>query len=58
MGGIPLWGPEAGDSLPTCRPLGVEVSRPPAELLAGWAPPAPADYGGNHGMAMPVFGQP
>jgi uncharacterized protein len=51
---VPLWGPEAGDPLPTCRPLGVEVYRPAPELLAGWSSPRPADYGGNHGMTAPV----
>ena len=55
---VPLWGPDAGDPLPTCRPLGVEVYRPAPELLAGWTPPAPADYAGNHGMRMPAFGEP
>ncbi|HEY7031285.1 MAG TPA: urea carboxylase-associated family protein [Thermomicrobiales bacterium] len=54
---VPLWGPEAGDPLPTCRPLGVEVYQPTAELLEGWSSPRPADYAGNHGMAMPVFGR-
>jgi hypothetical protein len=58
VGGVPLWGPDAGDPLSTCRPLGVEVYQPAAELLTGWAPPAPADYRGNHGMTLPVFGQP
>jgi uncharacterized protein len=54
---VALWGPDAGDPLPTCRPIGVEVFDVPAELLAGWSSPAPADYAGNHGMAYPVFGQ-
>jgi uncharacterized protein YcgI (DUF1989 family) len=53
---VPLWGPEAGDPLPTCRPIGVEVWRPEATLLAGWAPPEPARYRGNHGMTMPDAG--
>ena len=51
---VPLWGPEAGDPLPTCRPLGVEVYQPAPTLLTGWQPPQPADYAGNHGMAMPT----
>ncbi|MDP9364659.1 MAG: urea carboxylase-associated family protein [Chloroflexota bacterium] len=55
---VPLWGPDAGDPLPTCRPLGVEVWQPAPELLVGWQPGAPADYGGNHGMPLPVFGRP
>ncbi len=52
---VPLWGPEAGDPLSVCRPLGVEVYRPDAELLRGWASPAPAAYRGNHGMRMPAW---
>jgi hypothetical protein len=50
---VPLWGPDAGDPLPTCRPIGVEVYQPAPELLAGRSSPAPADYAGNHGMAVP-----
>jgi uncharacterized protein YcgI (DUF1989 family) len=53
---VPLWGPDAGDPLPTCRPLGVEVYQPDAELLQGWTPPEPASYQGNHGMKLPIFG--
>jgi uncharacterized protein YcgI (DUF1989 family) len=55
---VPLWGPEAGDPLPTCRPLGVEVYEPEVGLLAGWEPPTPADYHGNHGMRADTSGQP
>jgi uncharacterized protein YcgI (DUF1989 family) len=54
---IPLWGPDAADPISVCRPLGVEVYQPEAELLAGWEPPQPAQYRGNHGMTMPVFGR-
>jgi uncharacterized protein YcgI (DUF1989 family) len=50
---IPLWGPDAGDTLSVCRPLGVEVYQPPAELLAGWTSPAPSDYQGGHGLRAP-----
>jgi uncharacterized protein len=50
---VPLWGPNAGDPLSVCRPLGVEVWQPAAGLLDGWRPPAAADYAGNHGMAVP-----
>ena len=53
---VPLWGPDAGDPLPTCRPLGVEIYQPDAELLTGWRSPEPASYQGNHGMSRPVFG--
>lgn len=54
---VPLWGPDAGDPLPTCRPLGVEIYQPAPELLEGWESPQPAAYRGNHGMPMPVFGE-
>jgi uncharacterized protein YcgI (DUF1989 family) len=50
---VPLWGPDAGDPLPTCKPLGVEVYEPDAELLAGWEPPQPAGYRGLHGITLP-----
>ena len=53
---VPLWGPDAGDPLTVCRPLGIEISQPDAALLDGWTSPRPADYRGNHGMPMPVFG--
>jgi uncharacterized protein YcgI (DUF1989 family) len=53
---VPLWGPDAGDPLPTCRPLGVEVYDVAPELLEGWSSPRTADYAGNHGMGSPVFG--
>jgi len=51
---VPLWGPEAGDPLPTCRPIGVEVYEPPPDLRAGWTPSPPSDYGGNHGIRLPT----
>jgi uncharacterized protein len=47
---VQMWGPEAGDPLATCRPLGVEIWEPRRELLAGWVPPAVSDYRGGHGM--------
>ncbi|MBB4931620.1 hypothetical protein F4561_002440 [Lipingzhangella halophila] len=47
---VDLWGPEAGDPLEVCRPLSVEVLRPPQELLAGWRPPERAAYRGLHGI--------
>jgi uncharacterized protein YcgI (DUF1989 family) len=55
---IPLWGPDAGDTLSVCRPLGVEVYQPAADLLEGWQSPPLADYGGNHGMRVPDMSQP
>jgi uncharacterized protein YcgI (DUF1989 family) len=50
---VPLWGPDAGDPLSVCRPLGVEVYQPAPALLEGWRSPAPADYRGTHGLAVP-----
>jgi uncharacterized protein len=47
---VPVWGPEAADPLATCRPLGVEIWQPAAELLSGWTPPSPSDYRGGHGL--------
>ncbi|RNL86879.1 urea carboxylase-associated family protein [Halostreptopolyspora alba] len=47
---VDLWGPRAGDPLEVCRPLAVEVFRPPKELLAGWSPPQRARYQGLHGI--------
>jgi len=47
---VQMWGADAGDPLATCRPLGVEIWQPDAALLAGWRPPAPADYRGDHGL--------
>ncbi len=55
---VPLWGPDAGDPLPTCKPLGVEVHQLDPTLLAGWHPPEPANYQGNHGMGYPAFIEP
>ncbi len=53
---VPLWGPDAGDPLPTCNPLGVEVYELDPALLDGWHSPEPANYQGNHGMPFPTFG--
>jgi uncharacterized protein len=47
---VQVWGPEAGDPLATCRPLGVEIWQPAPELLSGWRSPAPSDYRGAHGL--------
>ena len=46
---VALWGPEARDPLSVCRPLGIEVWRPKAFALAGWASPPRAAYRGLHG---------
>ena len=51
---VPVWGPEGGDPLATCRPLGVEIWEPAPELLDGWIPPEPSDYAGGHGLASGV----
>ncbi len=50
---VALWGPDAGDPLPTCRPLAVQVYQPDTTLLDGWSSPRPADYAGNHGLVRP-----
>lgn len=50
---LPLWGPDAADTLSVCRPLGVQVFSLDAELLEGWAPPAPSPYAGLHGLRLP-----
>lgn len=55
---IPLWGPDAGDTLSVCRPLGVEMYQPDEKLLEGWESPQPSDYSGNHGLRFPAFSQP
>ena len=55
---VPLWGPDAGDPLPTCRPLGVEVYQPESALLDGWQSPEPSDYRGLHGLQMPTSNWP
>lgn len=52
---VPLWGPDAGDPLTVCRPLGVEVHRVDDELLEGWASPPTAAYANNHGLRMPSW---
>ncbi|MDS1272027.1 DUF1989 domain-containing protein [Lipingzhangella sp. LS1_29] len=52
---VPLWGPEAGDPLDVCRPLGVEVVRPAESLLADWSPPPRAEYRGVHGLGFPEW---
>lgn len=54
---VPLWGPDAGDPLPTCKPIGVEVYDVPEDLLAGWSSPQPSDYDGFFGLRQPVWGE-
>ena len=50
---VELWGPDAGDPLLTCHPIGVEVFSLAPELLAGWQPPVPSPYAGGHGLTGP-----
>ena len=50
---VQVWGEDAGDPIDTCHPLGVEIYQPDAGLLAGWQPPATADYRGIHGLDRP-----
>jgi uncharacterized protein YcgI (DUF1989 family) len=50
---LPLWGPDAVDTLSVCRPLGVQVLQPDPDLLTGWTPPSPARYRGLHGITLP-----
>lgn len=38
---VPMWGPGSGQE-PNCNPIGVEVYRLDAELLAGWSPSQPS----------------
>lgn len=47
---VDLWGPEAGDPEPTCKPLGVEVYDVDPALLEGWSPPRSPGYAGQHGL--------
>jgi len=47
---VPVWGPNAGDALTTCRPLAVEIWEPPRERLRGFTPPPASSYAGAHGM--------
>ena len=47
---IPLWGPDAKDPLPVCRPLGVEIFELDGSLLSGWSEPSVAAYYGGHGL--------
>ena len=48
---IPMWGPEARDTLEVCRPLAIEVYRVDAGLLEGWSEPACSPYQGRHGLS-------
>ncbi|MGY5134414.1 urea carboxylase-associated family protein [Streptomyces nigrescens] len=52
---VPLWGPDAGDPLDVCHPIGIEVYEVDAELLDDWAPPQRAAYRNLHGMNLPAW---
>lgn len=52
---VPLWGPDAGDPLEVCHPLGVEVYEIDDALLEGWASPQPAAYRNLHGVTLPSW---
>jgi len=54
---IPMWGPDAADPLPTCKPIGIEVYDVPEKLLAGWSSPQASDYAGFFGLKQPVWGE-
>ena len=54
---IPMWGPDAADPLPTCKPIGIEVYDVPKDLLAGWSSPVASDYAGFFGLKQPVWGE-
>ena len=47
---VPIWGPEARDTLEVCRPLGIEVWKPSPALLDDWSSPSRAAYAGMHGL--------
>jgi uncharacterized protein YcgI (DUF1989 family) len=49
---VATWGPQAGDPLTVCRPLGVEVYSVDPELLQGRSIPPVAEYHGTHGMLL------
>lgn len=48
---VPGRGPDRGDPLPTCKPLGIEVYDVDPALLAGWKSPQPVKLAGS------VYGQ-
>ncbi|WP_020497681.1 urea carboxylase-associated family protein [Sciscionella marina] len=52
---VPMWGPDAGDPLEVCHPIGVEVYRPDPALLRDWRRPERAAYAGGHGLRAPAW---
>ena len=51
---VDLWGPQAADPLPTCKPLAAEVYDVDPVLLDGWEPPRSPGYRGGHGLRDPA----
>ncbi|CUR56134.1 conserved hypothetical protein [metagenome] len=51
------FGPDAGDPLDTCRPLGIEVFEPDPDALVGWRSPDVSAYDGFHGLRAPAWGE-
>ncbi|MGP3978264.1 urea carboxylase-associated family protein [Streptomyces sp. 8N114] len=49
---VPFWGPDATDPIDVCRPLAVEVYRPPRQVTDGWSPPPCSAYRGLHGLTL------
>lgn len=52
---VPMWGPDAGDPLEVCHPIGVEIYRPDPALLREWSYPTRAAYAGQHGLRAPSW---
>ncbi|MEU9482154.1 urea carboxylase-associated family protein [Streptomyces decoyicus] len=52
---VPLWGPDAGDPLEVCHPIGIEVYEVDDALLEGWTSPPRAAYRNLHGMNLPAW---
>jgi len=50
---IPMWGPNARDTIGVCRPLGIEIYRVAPQLLIGWKRSEIAPYRGMHGLRQP-----
>ena len=54
---IPMWGPDAADPLPTCKPIGIEVYDVPKQLLGAGTRQRLRDYTGFFGLKQPVWGE-
>jgi uncharacterized protein YcgI (DUF1989 family) len=53
----PLWGPDAGDPVELCHPIGVDVYSLDPTLLQGWAEPQFPQYAGLHGLRPRTWAQ-